>query len=317
MNRIQLKRSIESLLGEIKTFFKHRYIKVRNKLILWNNKRRTIIKLETKGKKIPHFVISAKYENYIKWALRILTGIGILASIITLKWYLALPLSVILVIIERVLETIAFQLISIYVQPIPEWDNDQWLAMVFCKIKEAKHLGMLIQTQDQAIKLYNCILQWNYNELIDKEDNIKLTFVIEEDNTYTTFLYPSHERRSIKAFKEKVEYDMFKRKEMKEHQQILISITFCKAFPYQPNSSLKDFEKEYKPNTPFAFGVYYLAKPLSDLAEGKPFRIRYTGQNVKPVGEKPIIKFHAKILRAEELTKKDYEYHYRKLVMER
>lgn len=314
---MQLKRSIELLPREIRTFVKHRYIKARNKLIHWNNKRRTIIRLETRGEKLPHFVISAKYENSVKWALRILTIIGILASVITFKWYLTLSLSIILIIIERVLEIIAFQVISIYVQPIPEWDNDQWLAMVFYKIEEAKHLGMLIQTQDQAIKLYNCILQWNYNEHIDMEDNIKLSFVIEEDNTYATFLYPSHERRSVKLFKEKVEYDMFKRKEMKEHQQILISITFCKAFPYQPNSALKDFEKEYKPNTPFAFGIYYLAKQLPYLAGEKPFRIRYTGQNVRPVGEKPIIKFHAKIVRAGALTRYDYENHYRKLVMER
>jgi hypothetical protein len=276
-----------------------------------------VIRLETKTKKIPLFVISAKYEVYVKWILRFLTFVGIIVSICTFKWFVSISISILLVIIERVLETVVFQVISIYVQPIPEWDNNQWLSMVYYKIQDAKHVGILIQTEDQAKKLHECIKQWNYGKFVDREDNIKLTFVIENDGSYVVFLYPSHERRSIKAFSEQVEYEMFKKSESKNLQQIVVSITFCKPFPYQTGHFLQQFVREYQQNTPYALGVYYLTQSIPELSEGKPFVIKSSNGKVKSVGERPFIKFHVKIKDAGELTNKDYEYHYRRLVMER
>jgi hypothetical protein len=300
-----------------KEFIRNIYIRIRNKFIVLNNKRRMVIRLETKAKKMPYFVISAKYELYVKWTLRILTLFSIGICFITLQWYVALIITLLLIVIERILETIVFQVVSIYVQPIPEWDNDQWLAMTYVNIKNSKYVEMLIRTEEQARKLHDCIKEWNYGEFVDKEDNIKLSFVIENDNTYVTFLYPSFERRTIKLFGEQVEYDMFKKREMKAHQQIVVSITFCKLFPFQPGCSLERFMNEYQQNTAYAFGVHYLKQPLPALSEEKPFMIKYTSDKIQHVGERPFVKFHVKIKKASELTKEDYEYHYRRVVMER
>jgi len=313
---LQIKCRFVSHIAKLLNSVKGIYIKIRNTAILLNNKRRSLIRIETKGKKIPYFLVSEKYESLVKWSLRILTGIGIATSILTLRWHYALALSFFLCLIERLLETLAFQVTTIYVQPIPEeWDNDQWLAMISYQVRNARHVGMLIKTKEQAEKLYECIKAWNYGQYEDTENNIRLSFVIEKNNSYTTFLYPSPERSSIKKFKENIDYEMFTKKELKEHQQIVVSITFCKPFPYQPNSGIIEFISGYKPGMPFAFGIYYTKTSLSEMEESKSFRISAANGNVRLVGEKPFVKYQVLIKQVDELIKEDYEYHYRRLVM--
>lgn len=296
-------------------YLKSTYVEYRNRLILWNNRRRTFIRVEVHNK-LPRFIIPEKYERLVTWLLRGLAVLGIILSAITLRWYLSLGLAVMLLIFELVLKATIFQFTTIFIQPVPvKWDNSKWLAMVFFQIESRKYLGMLIEKEKQAQELYECLKAWNYGRYIDEDNNIRLSFVIENDNTYTAFIYPSFERSVVKKFKENVDYEMFKRKELKNQQQIILSIVFCKAFPYKPKSALHQFISGYKPGTPFAFVTYFCESSLEQMSKDEPFMIKLGNGRVKPVGTKPIIKFHVDIKHRSDLTAHDFEYQYSRLII--
>lgn len=292
------------------------YIKIRNQLILWHHRRKFLIRFEVRNK-IPRFIVPERYEKSVKWTLRILTAISILSSIFTLAWYISLPLSVLLCIIELLLEKTAFHFITLFIQPIPEWDDEQWLGMIFWQIENIRNAGMLFKTEYQARKVFECIRSWNYDFNVDSNNNIVVSFIIENDCTYSAYIYPSFERKVIKKFKEDIDYEMFKKeRKIKEQQQIIVSIIICKSFPYQTNSGIHLFASNYRSGEPYYFGAYFLEDREPEINVNQPFRIR---RNINEIASmtvaKPVLKFHLKIKERKELTSKDVEYHHGRLLM--
>jgi hypothetical protein len=293
------------------------YIKIRNRLTLWNNQRRDFIRLEIRNK-IPRLVVHEKYENTIKWILRILTIIGILSSIITFQWYLGLILSIFLSLIEQLLEKIVFMFTTLFIQPIPNWDSKEWLGMIFgIPLKRNIYkLGMLFKSENYAKEIFKCIRAWNYNQDEDLNNNINISFIIESNSEYSAYVYPSLERKSIELAKEKLEKEMLEKRVFKEHQQLIMTIIICKLFPNPPNSNFNLFKSYYKMGDSFEFGAYFIKSQIPELKNGKPITVK-EGQIGQIHDINPVLKFQLKIKNRNELTEKDIEYSHGRLVMDK
>ena len=282
--------------------------KVRNKFIFIFRNFSGKIRIDKKKKKL---ILHEKYEKAIKYILRTLTIIGIASSILTLPIHLSLILSILLVLIEQTLERTGFMFNTLFIQPIPKPEDLKkagWYANIFGfvqgNVADKKFLiGLVFKNKEAGEKIFKCISAWNNLEKFDMEDNIKLSFIIENDKDYSTYLYPSSNRGAIKKFESKI------RKNGKQHNKLIYTLVMCKVFPYGKKSHFYKFKEEYKNFNLFTIN----GKPQ----EQKQFTLQgFYSSNGKmvPLDNPPIEKFHLKIKERKDLTKKDTEYEHGKFI---
>ena len=63
---------------------------------------------------LPRLFLHEKHEMHVRWALRILTAIGVVLSVVTLDWYIALALSLLFVGLDTFLERTLFYYSSMF-----------------------------------------------------------------------------------------------------------------------------------------------------------------------------------------------------------
>jgi hypothetical protein len=249
----------------------------------------------------------------VKWTLRILTLVGILVSIVTLPLSFSLLLTIFLLLLEKILESIVFKFTTIFVQPMPNYKLNSWLAMVFLISFEEgilHKIGMLFENAETANDSFECFQAWNYFQDTDTVNNIQITFVIEDEDEYTTYIYPSFSRQSIIESKKKIEQEhLVEKRENKEHQQLVVAPIFCRVFSNPSDSSFNFFLSRYKPGESFEFCVFARDEKFPDLNTGKPLFLDYN----KDLGmsESPsITKSHLRIVHRRDLTENDIEYYH-------
>lgn len=296
---------------------RHFFIKIRNKLILLNNRRKGLITINYQDK-IPHIILHEKYETFVKWLIRILIILGILLSFLTLPWQYSVITSIILVVIEIILEKIIFKYRTLFIQPIPRYRLNSWLAMVFLiPLQEGiqSKIGMLFDDEKTAQEIFTCLMAWNYFEEADPDNNIQITFVIENEEEYSTYIYPTYSRKSIILAKTYIERKKLENKEIKEHEQLVMTPIFCRTFGNPPNSSFRLFLSKYNEGAPFEFGVFARGNNFPEMVEGNPILLSYNASQGVYESES-IKKNHLKIIHRSELTDEDLEYHHGRLIME-
>jgi len=281
---------------------------IENKSILFFRRFSGRIRIDRKKKRL---ILHERYEKAVKYLLRVLTIIGIVSSILTLPIYLSLILSVLLVLIEQVLERTGFMFNTLFIQPIPTPEDlrkAEWYANIFGfvqgKVADKKFLiGLVFKDKEAGEKIFKCISAWNNLEKYDMEDNIRLSFIIENEKDYSTYLYPSANRKVIKKFESKI------RKNGKQHNKLIYMLIMCKVFPYGKDSSFYKFKKEYQ-----NFSLFTLN---GKSQEYKQFTLQgfYLNEGkMIPLDNLKIEKFHLKIKNREDLTKEDLEYEHGKFV---
>lgn len=289
---------------ELKKIFR----KARNKLIFIFRNISGKIRIDKKKKRI---ILHEKYEKSVKYALRTLTFIGIVSSILTLPVYYSLILSILLVVVEQILERAGFMFNTLFVQPVPEpkdLKKAEWYANIFGfvqgNVADKKFLiGLAFKDKEAGEKIFKCISAWNYSEKWDMKNNIRLSFIIENEKDYSTYLYPSANRETIKKFESKI------RKNGKQHNKLIYTLIMCKVFPYGENSHFYKFKEEYKNFSLFTIN----GKPQ----EHKQFTLQgfyLKDEKMIPLDSPPIEKFHLKIKKRKDLTKEDIEYEHGKFV---
>lgn len=278
---------------------KKKLFQLRSHFLIWNNQRKLFIKVETRNK-IPRLILHEKHESKIKWTSRILTLAAICTSLLVIAFPFNILLSIGLFILQQIFEKIIFSFTTLYVQPIPEWDSEEWLGMIFGipLSGDLYKLGMLFKTEEYARKTFDCIRAWNYNLDDDSEDNIKISFITNNNGRYFTYIYPSFERDSIKTARDDADLEMFRNQQLKEQNQLIGSIIICKEFEYNSDSFFNKFQLSYNDGSLIEFKPYYLES-----------------QEVKELDISPIMKNTVKIKKMEELTEFDLEYHHRNLIV--
>lgn len=260
------------------------------------------------GRWIPRLFLHEKNEKRILWTIRALTVIGIAASIISLPWQLSLLLAIALVAIDYFLEKTLFYYTSLYVQPLPDftYDPDKWVANAFVSLGEPsspssqKIVGLTFNDSDYARKFFDLLRAWNYGESDDKEGNIRLSFITDE-NMYYVYLYPSFERRTIKQMHEKLKAENALPKYGKEHFGLIMSLVICKGFETKHGYALGTFTNNHAENAPFL-----LAPFLHNGGSADPEPLF----DIEPI---QLHSYKARIPR--DLTENDFEYvHWRKKI---
>ena len=78
-----------------------------------------------------------------------------------------------------------------------------WYANIFGFIQgnvaDKKFLvGIVFKDKEAGEKVFKCISAWNNLEQVDMENNNNLSFIVENDKDYSTYIYPSVNREIIK-----------------------------------------------------------------------------------------------------------------------
>src|SRR5690606_9597611 len=143
-----------------------------------------------------------------------------------------------------------------------------------------------------AKEFFELLRAYNDGENIDRNNNIRLSLITENPETYSVYIYPSHERKNVKLFIEET-----KRKFGENHQLLITNLIICKLFPFGEGSTFKRFKDLYIEGNPVELYAF-------TLEEGnRPKIIKET---------EPIIKYDIKIKNREELNQQELEYQHGK-----
>lgn len=277
---------------------------VRRRARAINNRRRSLVSVEIHGG-IPNLVLHEKYERKVKFVLRLLMGVGILVSVLTIPvWYLSLAVALLLVGIELFLESTVFEYTSIYVMPMPTftYDPEQWVGMGYAFAQDTGDLdlvGPAFKDHSYAMEFLMLLRRWNYEENDDNANNIHLSFILEKESQYAAYLYPDLRRQSASKFFDEIEEKSYKEKPGKRHQQLVVLFTFCKLFPFSSSSNLNVFHSRHNGKGPFLLTTFV-----------------QQGTRYEPLLDpEPIIKLEYKYKRRADLEPGENEYSHGKSTM--
>lgn len=250
----------------------------------------------------PQLRISERFEPFIKWTSRILALLGIVSSLFIFPSPLeALGFAIVLFLLQQFIEKALFVYTTIYVQPLPDFEVDkkQWKAMGYAFPEppgpnKPDICGPAFETEEYALKVHGLFRTWNYDEDEDAENNVCFSIILETTERYTVYIYPNTKRRTAEHFHKRGEELKHSEKHGREHQALIVMMTFCKWFPYPLTSMSRRFIEGQTPDRPFWFQPF-----LYNAATGK-MEIIFEA--------KPILKWNIKIKRRDELTKDDMEY---------
>ena len=257
----------------------------------------------------PILIIHERFEKGIKYITWGLTIIGILSSMIAFdcKIY-ALLVSIGIFLVQLFFQKVVFEYTTVVVSPLPyfKYDPTEWLTNAF--LLPQKEDGSLdksrpatfsicFKTEKYAKQIFELLKQWNYEEVNDVENNIIISFVIEENQQYSTYIYQNQHRKKIS----KIFDDEKKKNEVKKYgklqQQFVVGYILGKKLPFRDGMLIKSF--------------------LNFQEQGKLFyfmpsmEITYQGQKTpRFLNSITISKYEFKIKNRKDLTKKDFEYYF-------
>jgi hypothetical protein len=233
-----------------------------------------------------------KIIAFVKWT-SILSSI--IVSFFTLDTSIAVVISLLLVVVGIILEKIIFEYNYFYVNPMPrihKKGQQTFVAVGFDEFNgiERPFIGLVYRTQEEAKEEFQYFKALNGNRFIDKDNDIVLSYVFEDEKRYTFFVYPNKTRTRTM---DNIEDIRVKEGHNKDKILKFGVFSFVRFFPstFTGEGLLKEILKsEVLPRTPIAFQTFYL-----DNGE------------IKHAQKKPILKYHARILTREELTSEDIE----------
>lgn len=257
---------------------------------------------------LPRLFLHEKQETVVRWILRGMTATGVVLSVISFEWYVALSLSIGAVAIDWFLERTLFYYTSMYVSDImTEYDPDMWVATVVVSIGEPKDpksrkiLGLCMKTEEYAAMFFRHLHRWTRRDDHNQGD-LRLTFVVDED-MYFVFLYSELMNSSFKKFSEATTESNRLAKYGKEHFPLIVSQIICKGFQTTKGFALGMFLDSTPPDSDFLLAPYV------------------TGKNGAPIPSEtaePILMSNYKFRLPHELQREDLEYfHWHKIVKRR
>jgi hypothetical protein len=156
-------------------------------------------------------------------------------------------------------------------------------------------VGPAFRDKEYAEEILRVIRSWNYEEDIDDQDYIRLSFIMENSDNYAIYIYPAKNRPSTEEFFKEYEEESKETKHGKRLMRLVIAMTFCKIFP-RKGSLLPTFHQRNKSGRPFLITTFFQAK-----------------SSYSPLIDGAVMKHHYKLTDRELLTKADYELSFGKL----
>ncbi|RXG17817.1 hypothetical protein DSM03_101516 [Leeuwenhoekiella aestuarii] len=267
----------------------------------WRIDSKSLVRIHWK-KYYPKLVVHEKFEKHVKWIMRILTAIGIITSFLILPYWAGIVITLLLFGIEQLFEHTIFEYSIMALQPFPDFDieYDQWLTNGYFLLNPEiddhegylNYFGPAYADKGYAIKFFNYIRSWNQNKDVDEENNICISFIIESDVSYSTYLYANTERKWLDPMFANYKESMKLEKYGKQQQELILQMVFWKNLKMKEGMFFHKFRNQQKSNEPFYFA---------------PF----VAETSQPIEELKVWKTHFKIKGRSELTPSEIEYHHK------
>jgi len=282
----------------------------RRKLRLFWNRHRTFFQIQRKGKFFT-LVIHERFRKSVRWFKYILALVGIISGLFVFPNFIyAILFGVSLFLIQSFVEKTIFSYHVLVVMPFPDFEIEgkKWLGVLSgyaaAPTQKIPVLGMVFNDEDYARKIYKYVLNWNYGNLKDPDNNIVISIVTNEtSDKYVLYLYANPDRETAKQIFEQNEKE--RKNNAETFTDILIKnyimLTLGKTCIVSPQSYLPILLKTYSDGSPYYF-VFHYSK--NDTPDGNP--------TSKVSGTNDIIKINLKIRKESQLTRKDMEYEMRR-----
>lgn len=240
--------------------------KLKNKLFLLKFYLSNLFRFQWRP--FPKIFVHEKLEKPVKWLNRIIAFGGAFVCFLALPTIWDFTVGFVLLSIGIALEKVIFEYTVIITQPPPEFqvDPSQWITNGYLfpnpSLEEAKGLpcyfGPTFRDKEYADQFYEYIKGWNQDELIDKDNNIYISFIKEVDHSYSTFLYANPQRKWIDDA-----FHIYKKlnkleKYGKEQQNMVMQMVYWKTLPIKAGTLFYGFLDSVKINPEFFFTCFYL-----------------------------------------------------------
>ncbi|MCB7129710.1 MAG: hypothetical protein J3T61_09265 [Candidatus Brocadiales bacterium] len=235
--------------------------------------------------------IPGKYQSLVKWLNRSFAALGIILSFVVMPIMIAGAISVTLFIICYGLERIYFRYSMLYVSPMPSFDIiNHRLGSLWSHIKyngkDRILFGQVFDTKKAAKDAYKMFRQWNFSNYIDRNQNIVLSIIKEEQYRYSIFLYPG-ERGVSKFLRARV-------KAIWGSRAVAETATLISFFPtfvdYSNNHKVNAVIESLNASTPILLNTFYIK-----------------GERVLPYAKKHLMLRKVRVKNRDRLSSKEFE----------
>jgi hypothetical protein len=270
----------------------------------WRISIRSLIRIEVNNY-IPKIIIHEKFENKVKWILRILLVIGIATSFFTFDYSTGIVITIFIFIVEQFLERAIFEYSIFFVPNFPDFkiEYEQWLSTGYYVLnaEERYHLldglysymGPLYKDKEYAENFFNFIKSWNNGEDKDLNNLINISIIHENQNKYTMYLYPNYSQEKLNNYFSKYKEALALKKFGKKQQELVFQFIF-----WHNNLNKGDFFyrfiEDFQISKTFYFAPFY-----------------FEDNQLKTIEKLRIEKYHIKIKSRAELKSNEIEYIYK------
>ena len=157
--------------------------------------------------------------------------------------------------VQQFFEKAVFVYTSIYVQPMPNFTiiASEWLGIGYAfpeppAANRPNVFGPAFASKEYAERVFALLRSWNDDKSEDEDGNICLSLIIEGNGRYTAFMYPNPHRPSTTHFFSQGDRLQRTSKQGREHQKLVVMLTFSKTLQLSGTSLFHRFAKEHRDN---------------------------------------------------------------------
>lgn len=274
---------------------------LRQRLILWSNRLRFDVSVQKKGW-FPQVILHERFKPFLRAVKIALTLIGLVSAFFLFQSvFVSFLFGLAIYLLSKFFEKLIFSYNILYVHSLPDFEiqPEKWLGAFFGYAEDPRNpnhipmVGWIISDPDYAKRVHSLLLRWSYGKLKDEENNIRASVIVDDNNEYIFFCYPSLERKKVAQFYESVEKERKKRSLTDIHHKQMAMLIFGKRCQIISNSYFPTFRQRYRDGFPYLFR---LVVPGND------------GQTREIAGLDDFVLFNLKIKNRSELDRKDIEY---------
>jgi hypothetical protein len=252
---------------------------------------------------LPKIYVHEKFEKIAKYISRSIVAFGIIVSLFALPTLIDFGVAILLLILEVIVEKIVFEYSILIVQPLPNFkvEESQWLTNGYLfpdpvyknQYDLQNHFGPVYKDKAYAVKFFEYLKSWNRMIEDDKENNICLSFILELDNSYTTYIYANPNRKWLdEAFNLYREINKVE-KYGKTQQSMVMQMVYWKTLPTKKGTLFHSFIASQNQSSKFHFCPFYLENKL-------PVALQ----------DYSIIKYNYSFRNRHEITREHIEFYY-------
>lgn len=265
------------------------------RLILWFRRLRYFVAFRVHGG-LPQLVINVRYEPIARWSIRTIIWIGVLSSLISFpSKLLALLFSLVLLVLQWVLEKRITSITTAVVMPLPDYRDGDWLGVAWGFDLEGQlpyTVGLIFKDTDAAERIFPIISLWNEGKQQDPNNNIEVSVVIESGDTYSLYVYPNLNGPTVPRPASPGTHEQV-------HNELVVAITMCRQFQLS-SSQYQQFWQRYSDGQLYWLAAYY----------------RDANGNAVPCPDIPaILKTQLPVKDRQRLSSSDREYEHGRVVM--